>query len=261
MREAATSWSSWKRPSRAPSSRHSAPRPVRRAPDRGARRRRVPPFDRGDHDGRSPDVVTSAGGCRCGQMGDRPASRTNGSSWPAGGTSARRTLAIHSSRRRSRHSASSDGPPCSTGRWPASGCSSAPDAGSDASAASRPSACTARRERRSRSPGATTCRRSPTPRSSRRAPGRCCGRCCRPRRRSLRRTWVGLAGFAALEIATFVRYTDVAILGCAVVAVFVAWRLPGREAAPPGAGLVALARWRSSARACLPSTTWSMADR
>ena len=40
-----------------------------------------------------------------------------------------------------------------------------------------------------------------------------------------RRTWAGLAGFAAIEIATFVRYTDIAILGCAVVAVILAWRL------------------------------------
>jgi hypothetical protein len=42
---------------------------------------------------------------------------------------------------------------------------------------------------------------------------------------SRRRTWAGLAGFAALEIATFVRYTNIVILGCAVVAVTVAWRL------------------------------------
>src|SRR5436309_4554048 len=42
---------------------------------------------------------------------------------------------------------------------------------------------------------------------------------------SRRRTWVGLAGFVAIEIATFVRYTDIVILGCAVVAVIVAWRL------------------------------------
>src|SRR5881275_1771625 len=40
-----------------------------------------------------------------------------------------------------------------------------------------------------------------------------------------RRTWVGLAGFAAIEIATFVRYTNIVILGCAVVAVTAAWRL------------------------------------
>jgi hypothetical protein len=40
-----------------------------------------------------------------------------------------------------------------------------------------------------------------------------------------RRTWVGLAAFTAIEIATFVRYTDIVILGCAVVAVIVAWRL------------------------------------
>jgi hypothetical protein len=42
---------------------------------------------------------------------------------------------------------------------------------------------------------------------------------------SRRRTWAGLAGFLAIEIATFVRYTNIVILGCAVVAVIVAWRL------------------------------------
>jgi hypothetical protein len=42
---------------------------------------------------------------------------------------------------------------------------------------------------------------------------------------SRKRTWVGLAGFAAIEIATFVRYTNIVILGCAVVAAVVAWRL------------------------------------
>ena len=41
---------------------------------------------------------------------------------------------------------------------------------------------------------------------------------------SRRRAWAGLAGFVALEIATFVRYTDIVVLGCAVVAVIVAWR-------------------------------------
>ncbi len=42
---------------------------------------------------------------------------------------------------------------------------------------------------------------------------------------SRRRTWAGLAGFVAIEIATFVRYTNIVILGCAVVAVIAAWRL------------------------------------
>jgi hypothetical protein len=42
-----------------------------------------------------------------------------------------------------------------------------------------------------------------------------------------RRTWAGLAGFAAIEIATFVRYTNIVILGCAVVAVITAWWLRG----------------------------------
>jgi hypothetical protein len=42
---------------------------------------------------------------------------------------------------------------------------------------------------------------------------------------SRRRTWAGLAGFLAIEIATFVRYTDVVILGCAAAAVISAWRL------------------------------------
>ena len=42
---------------------------------------------------------------------------------------------------------------------------------------------------------------------------------------SRRRTWAGLAGFLAIEIATFVRYTNVVILGCAILAVTAAWRL------------------------------------
>lgn len=42
---------------------------------------------------------------------------------------------------------------------------------------------------------------------------------------SRRRTCAGLAGFVALEIGSFVRYTDIVILGCAVVAVIAAWRL------------------------------------
>ncbi len=43
-----------------------------------------------------------------------------------------------------------------------------------------------------------------------------------------RRTVVGLLGFFALEAATFTRYTDVVVLGCAVVAVLAAaWRRPG----------------------------------
>jgi hypothetical protein len=42
---------------------------------------------------------------------------------------------------------------------------------------------------------------------------------------SRRRTWAGLVGFLAIEIATFVRYTNIVILGCAVMAVLVAWRL------------------------------------
>jgi hypothetical protein len=43
---------------------------------------------------------------------------------------------------------------------------------------------------------------------------------------SRRRTWAGVAAFAALELATFARYTDIVVLGCAVVTVIVAWRLP-----------------------------------
>ncbi|HEV2590356.1 MAG TPA: hypothetical protein VGU02_00555 [Gaiellaceae bacterium] len=37
-----------------------------------------------------------------------------------------------------------------------------------------------------------------------------------------RRLWFGLGGFAALELATFARYTNIVILGCAVVAVVAA---------------------------------------
>jgi len=47
-----------------------------------------------------------------------------------------------------------------------------------------------------------------------------------------RRLWVGLAGFAALEVATFVRYTDIVILACGVAAALVAWRAP--QARLPG---------------------------
>jgi hypothetical protein len=42
---------------------------------------------------------------------------------------------------------------------------------------------------------------------------------------SRRRALVGLVGFAAIELATFVRYTDIVVLGCAVVVVLAAWRL------------------------------------
>jgi hypothetical protein len=56
-----------------------------------------------------------------------------------------------------------------------------------------------------------------------------------------RRTWAGLAGFVALEAATFVRYTDIVVLGCAVVAVVVAWRI---QAA--GLPTAALAWWLGS---------------
>lgn len=44
-------------------------------------------------------------------------------------------------------------------------------------------------------------------------------------RRSRWRTTVGLAAFVAIELATFVRYTDIVVLGVAVMAVVVARRL------------------------------------
>src|ERR1017187_8622614 len=46
-----------------------------------------------------------------------------------------------------------------------------------------------------------------------------------------RRTWAGLAGFATLEAAVFVRYTGIVVLGCAVVAVVAAWKLRAVPAA------------------------------
>ena len=49
-----------------------------------------------------------------------------------------------------------------------------------------------------------------------------------------RRTLVGLAGFAALEAAVFVRYTNIVVLGCAVTAMVVAWRLRAVPAAALG---------------------------
>ncbi len=42
-----------------------------------------------------------------------------------------------------------------------------------------------------------------------------------------RRTWAGLLGFLAIEAAVFARYTDIVVLGCAVLAVLaVRWRRP-----------------------------------
>jgi hypothetical protein len=56
-----------------------------------------------------------------------------------------------------------------------------------------------------------------------------------------RRTWAGLAGFVALEAATFSRYTNIVVLGCAVIAVLVARRL--RAVRLPGS---AVAWWLAS---------------
>src|ERR1700757_940263 len=58
---------------------------------------------------------------------------------------------------------------------------------------------------------------------------------------SRRRSWAGLAGFAALELAPFVRYTNIAILCCAAVAVIASWRL--RTARLP---LATLCSWLAS---------------
>lgn len=59
-----------------------------------------------------------------------------------------------------------------------------------------------------------------------------------------RRTWTGLLGFLAIELAVFCRYTNLVFLGCAVLTVLVAWRR-GRI---PGA---ALAWWLGSAVAAV----------
>ena len=57
-----------------------------------------------------------------------------------------------------------------------------------------------------------------------------------------RRTWTGLLGFLAIELAVFTRYTNLVVLGCAVAAVLVAWRL--RQVPTP-----AVAWWLGSAAA------------
>ena len=61
-----------------------------------------------------------------------------------------------------------------------------------------------------------------------------------------RRTLAGLAGFAALEAAVFVRYTDIVVLGCAVVAMVVAWRLRAVPAAALGWWLGSVALFGAS---------------
>jgi hypothetical protein len=99
------------------------------------------------------------------QLDDAPDQAPN--QWvelPGGRYISEKAPAIRSWRHRSRHSASSAGRRCSTGRWPAWGCSSAPAAGSGGSAAWLRWACTAHPGRRCCSPGAITCRHSPTPR-------------------------------------------------------------------------------------------------
>jgi hypothetical protein len=59
---------------------------------------------------------------------------------------------------------------------------------------------------------------------------------------SRRRTWIGLLGFLAIEAAVFTRYTNIVVLGCAVLAVLaVRWRRP---ASLPRGALVA---WLGSA--------------
>ena len=59
-----------------------------------------------------------------------------------------------------------------------------------------------------------------------------------------RRTWIGLLGFLAIELAVFVRYTNLVVLGCAVLTVLVAWRLRRVPTA-------ALAWWAGSAVAAV----------
>src|SRR5215472_3725201 len=57
-----------------------------------------------------------------------------------------------------------------------------------------------------------------------------------------RRTWIGLLGFLAIEAAVFARYTNIVVLGCAILAVLaVRWRRP--VSVPPRA----LAWWLGSA--------------
>jgi hypothetical protein len=57
-----------------------------------------------------------------------------------------------------------------------------------------------------------------------------------------RRAWAGLLGFLAIEVAVFARYTNLVVLGCAVLAVLLAWRLRRVPTA-------ALAWWLGSAAA------------
>ncbi len=59
-----------------------------------------------------------------------------------------------------------------------------------------------------------------------------------------RRTWTGLLGFLAIELAVFTRYTNLVVLGCAVAAVLAAWRLRQVPTA-------ALAWWLGSAVAAV----------
>ena len=151
------------------------------------------------------------------KLGDNPAApRTNGSSSVTGGGSARRIPAIRSWLRPSRRSESSAGRRCSSEHSLAWACSSAAAAGSGPSAVSQRSACTARPAPPLHSPGAITCRRSPTPRSSRQAPDSCCGRFWRPKRDSgVEPGSASRASWHSNSQPSFVT-PNVVVLGCAV---------------------------------------------
>ena len=94
--------------------------------------------------------------------------------------------------------------------------------------------------RRSCSPGVLTCRPSPKRSLMRRVPGRATGG-ARRRGQHQAQDLGRAAGFVALEAATFSRYTNIVVLGCAVIAVLMVWRL--RAARLPGR---AVAWWLTS---------------
>ena len=76
-----------------------------------------------------------------------------------------------------------------------------------------------------------------------------------------RRTWVGLAGFVALEAATFSRYTNIVVLGCAVIAVLAGVAAAGRAAARAARSPGGSRRSACSAPALRSSTRSSTAAR
>ena len=158
----------------------------------------------------------------------RPHPRTSGWRCLPGATSARRTPATRSSPRLSRSWGSSGGPRCSQERWPAGGSSWEPGGGSGPFGGSTAvvflycsSGAAMAFAWRDYMPTFTDASLVAA------GSGLLLWAVLAVEAGTRRRAWAGLTGFVALEGATFVRYTDIVVLGCAALVAIVVWRGAG----------------------------------